>query len=306
MQDDSGGRLDLNLLAIFDAVMSEGSLTKAGQRLGMTQSAVSHALARLREVTGDPLFERTGRGVRATPAAQAMYEKVRNALDVLRASVRSPCGIFSPESDDRTFVLDLPVGIDTVIAPALARRLSAGCRLRFRISGGRAGGLLSELRLGESWLALDYEIPDALGFRAERIIDDPFVLIARKGHPAFGKDAVTLEQFQMLPQVALTWSQERGPSPLTERLGALGIVRKVAFSVPSYSTVPALVEATDLVAALPRRLARQYQTHYGIELHSLPDVVPPMPVYMVWHESFDGDEGHTWLRHLLREVCEGL
>ena len=307
MQDDSGGRLDLNLLAIFDAVMSEGSLTKAGRRLGMTQSAVSHALARLREVTGDPLFERTGRGVRATPAAQAMYEKVRNALDVLRACVRSPGGTNFTENEDRVFVLDLPVGIDTVIAPMLARRLSANSRLRFRISSGRAGGLLSELRLGESWLALDYEVPAAQGFRAERIIDDPFVLIARKGHPLVGgQAAVTLALFEKLPQGALTWSQERGPSPLTERLGTLGIVRKVVFSVPCYSTVPALVESTDLVAALPQRLARQYLARFAIEMHAMPDIVPSMPVYMVWHESFDADEGHAWLRRLLREVCEGL
>lgn len=305
MQEQTGGRLDLNLLVIFDAIMSEGSLTKAGLRLDMTQSAVSHALARLREATGDPLFERTGRGVRPTPAAHAMYEKVRNALDVLRASVRQSPNAFSPDHDDRLFVLDLPVGIDTVIAPLLAERLGPGSRLRFRISNGRARGLLSELRLGESWLALDHEVPEAHGYRAERIIDDPFVLIARTGHPLL-RDGVSLELFTALPQVALTWSPERGPSPLTERLAVIGIVRKVAFSVPCFTTIAALVEAGDLVAAMPRRLARQYQKRYAIEIHAMPDIVPPMPVYMVWHETFDADEGHLWLRRLLREVCESL
>lgn len=305
MQDDSGPRLDLNLLAIFDAIMSEGSLTKAGQRLGMTQSAVSHALARLRDVTGDQLFERTGRGVRPTPAANAMFDKVRNALDVLRACVRTTSGRFSPETDDRTFVLDLPAGIDTVIMPALAQQLGQTSRLRFRISSTRASAVLSELRLGESWVSLDYEIPEALGFRAERIIDDPFVLISRRGHPLLG-DGVTLSLFKALDQVAITWSPERGTSPLTERLASLGIVRKVVFSVPSFTTVAALVETSDLVAAVPRRLARQYVSRFAIDLHPMPDAVPPMPVYMVWHESFDADEGHAWLRRLLREVCESL
>ncbi|MFN3868048.1 MAG: LysR family transcriptional regulator [Hyphomicrobiaceae bacterium] len=225
MHGESGGRLDLNLLAIFDAIMTEGSLTKAGKRLGMTQSAVSHALARLRESTGgDVLFERTGHGMRPTPVAIAMHEKVRDALDMLRTSVHHPNGGFCSESDDRMFHLDLPVGIDTVIVPALMRRVGEQSRLRFRISGGRAGNVMSELRLGESWLALDHQLPEAHGYRAEPIIDDPFVLITRRDHPRVS-GPVTLDLFQSLPHVSLTWTTDRGPSPLTERRSALGIVR---------------------------------------------------------------------------------
>lgn len=305
MSDGSGGRLDLNLLAIFDAIMTEGSLTKAGKRLGMSQSAVSHALARLRDATGgDPLFERTGRGMRPTPAASAMYQKVREALDVLRASVRVP-GAFAPERDERTFVLGLPFGFDTVFIPPISRRLGDDQPLRFRISPLRAGALLSELRIGETSLAFDYEVPEAQGFRAGLLMRDPFVLIARRGHLKVA-GAVTLELFQSLVHVGLSWNAEHGPSPLTERMGALGINRRIDYSAPCFGTIAAIVESTSLVGMLPRRIARQLSRRYAIEMHTVPDSILPMPVYMVWHESFDDDQGHVWLRQLLHEVCEAL
>lgn len=304
-QDESQGRLDLNLLAIFDAIMTEGSLTKAGKRLGMTQSAVSHALARLREATGgDPLFERTGRGMRPTPVASAMYEKIRAALDVLRASVRAP-GAFAPDRDERTFVLGMPFGFDTLFIPPIARRLSGERRLKFRVSPLRAGSLLAELRLGETLLAFDYSVPETQGLRAELLMLDPFVLIARAGHPDIA-GAVSMDLFQSLTHAGLSWNAEHGSSPLTERLAALGVTRRINYTAPCVSTIPAMVEATDLVGMLPRRIARQFARRYAIELHPVPDAIQPMPVYLVWHESFDHDEGHVWLRGILHEVCGDL
>ncbi|NKB16090.1 MAG: LysR family transcriptional regulator [Sphingomonadales bacterium] len=183
MQDEPFTRLDLNLLAIFDAIMSERSLTKAGHRLGMTQSAVSHSLARLREVTGDTLFERTGRGVRPTQRALSMSGDVREALDRLRATLRPRSGGFCSKSTQRTFLLDIPAGIDSIIAPALAQRAVDSEGLSFRISGGRAKAIMQELRFGETWLALDYERPEAEGYRFEHLFEDPFVIISRRAMP---------------------------------------------------------------------------------------------------------------------------
>jgi len=305
MHDDGSGRLDLNLLSIFDAIMIEGSLTKAGHRLGITQSAVSHALSRLREITGDTLFERTGRGVRPTPVALAMSENVRSAIDLLRSTLRSPQGAFCPATDNRTFVLDFPAGIDTVLVPRLHQCLKGQTSVRFRIAQGRASGMLSELRYGESWLALDHDAPSAPGFSSKLIMDDPFVLISRKNHLALAK-GVTLEIFQDLSHVAFAWAQDWGPTPLSSVLRNLGVVRKVQYAVPSITTLPAMVENSDLVGALPARLARQFDRNYDLAIHPLPDLLPPMSVYMVWHSSFENDPGHAWLRGIVRDVCEAL
>lgn len=304
MDDQPANRLDLNLLAIFDAIMTEGSLTKAGQRLGMTQSAVSHALARLRELTGDALFDRTGRGMRPTPAAVAMQANVATALDLLRKSVRTPGNAFCPTSDSRIFKLDIPAGVDTIVAPALLRHAAIPDRLRFFISSGRARALVSELRYGQTLLALDYEPPEDMGLRYEVVLDDPLVLVTRRSHPkASGRiDAVAL---LALTFIGLSFGPHEA-SPLSERMAAIGLPRQLGISVPSLAAVPALVECTDLVALLPRRFAQHYARCHELDLHEPALKLPAMPIYMVWHETFEHDQAHDWLREQVRTVFANL
>lgn len=305
MQDEPFTRLDLNLLAIFDAIMSERSLTKAGHRLGMTQSAVSHSLARLREVTGDTLFERTGRGVRPTQRALSMSGDVREALDRLRATLRPRSGGFCSKSTQRTFLLDIPAGIDSIIVPALAQRAVESEGLSFRISGGRAKAIMQELRFGETWLALDYERPEAEGYRFEHLFEDPFVIISRPGHAAFA-GALTQARLEGLDQVALSWGRDPGQSPLAQRLTKSGIKRRIKYAVPNLFSVGAVAAASDLVGVLPQKVARGLRRTFDLDIHPLPFELPPICIYMVWHESFDGDDGHIWLRGILKDIAESL
>lgn len=303
MQDGPANRLDLNLLAIFDTIMSERSLTKAGQRLGMTQSAVSHALARLREVTGDMLFERTGRGVRPTARAVQMAASVRQALDQLRSTLRQRPSDFCSATAERTFLLDIPAGIDMIIAPALASRTMSSPGLSFRISGGRAHAIMHELRFGETWLALDYEKAEVDGYRSELLFEDPFVIVARPGHEILDGE-LTRERFAAIEQVAFVWGRELGQSPLLQRLARLGIERSVKYTVPTLASVAAVVATSGLAGVLPLKVARGFGNIYAIEWRTIPFAVPPMPIYSVWHENFDNDEGHIWLRTMLKEIAE--
>ncbi|MEW5963085.1 MAG: LysR family transcriptional regulator [Pseudomonadota bacterium] len=305
MRDPRFNRLDLNLLAVFDAIFSEGSLTKAGARLGLTQSAVSHALARLRDLTGDPLFERTGRGIRPTPVAKAMASDVGAAIDMLRASLRRRQEAFDATSMGRTFLIDIPAGLDTIIVPELARLTADFAEMRFRISGSRARNIASELRFGEVWLALDAEPMSRPGYRSELLFEDPLVLIARRGHPGLA-NGVSAEQFGRLPQVALAWPVEAGATPASMLLDAAGLNRLTKVAVPNLATLPSVVERNDLVGTMSLKMARSFARHFAIDIHALPADVPKMPVYMVWHESFERDEGHTWLRATLKDVCERL
>ena len=305
MQDGPFNRLDLNLLAIFDTIMSERSLTKAGLRLGMTQSAVSHALARLRDVTGDALFERTGRGVRPTPRAIEMASDVREAIDQLRATLRQKPSEFCSRTAERTFLIDIPAGIDVIIAPALAAAVAPCLGVSFRISGGRAKSIMHELRYGETWLAFDYEDADVEGYRTELLLEDPYVIIARSQSTAVSAD-LTLEQFEVMDQVAFVASRESGLTPLAQRLERQGVKRRVKYAVPNLVSVAAVAAASDLIGVLPLRVARGLQRNYDIALHPCPFELPPMPIYMVWHESFDSDEGHQWLRGVLRELAAAI
>lgn len=302
MQHEPFTRLDLNLLSIFDTIMAERSLTKAGLRLGMTQSAVSHALARLREVTGDALFERTGRGVRPTARALEMSADVREALDRLRSTLRQKPTGFCRETAARTFLLDIPAGIDIIVVPHLAARTASSAGLNFRISGGRARSIMHELRFGETWLALDYETPEAAGYKTELLFEDPFVVIARLGHEML-EGELTREMFESADQVAFVWGREVGLSPLSQRLARLGIERRVKYSVPNLVAVAAVASTCDLAGVLPLKVARGLETIFPIGYRPIPFTVPPMPIYMVWHENFDGDEGHEWLRGTLKEIA---
>jgi len=305
MKYQRSNRLDLNLLVIFDAIISEGSLTKAGARLGMTQSAVSHALSRLRELTGDALFERTGRGIRPTPLAKGMEKDVTEALDSLRAALRNRGTSFDVANAVRTFRLDIPAGLDAIIVPELVELTSSFPQARFEISGSRAGTITSELRYGETWLALDSEPIVKPDYVSELLFEDPLVLIARRGHPLLN-EALTPEVFASLEQVALAWGSEYGATPAARLLAAAGLRRMIKFAVPNLSTLPSVVERHDLVATMSLKMARGFSRHFAIEIHELPAHVPPMPVYMVWHTSFDGDEGHVWLRAALKTICARL
>ena len=150
----------LSLVPVFDAIMSERNLSKAAQRLGVTQSAVSQALARLRALAGDDLFERTGRGVRPTPRALEMAGHVQAALTHVSAA-------FAPKSIDvhtleRTFVLDIGAGFDALILPALVEELSRQApRVRLVVSNTRGSDLLNELKFGETEIAFDFQSSDA-------------------------------------------------------------------------------------------------------------------------------------------------
>lgn len=305
MKDQRFSRLDLNLLAIFDAIIAEGSLTKAGRRLGITQSAVSHALGRLRELTDDTLFERTGRGVRPTPVAKSMAKDVAAAIDLLRASLRNRKADGPETLSARTFHLDIPGGLDAVIVPELAALAASHPEARFRISGGRARSITNELRFGETWLALDAEPVEKAGYVSELLFEDPLVLIARRDHPRL-RTGLTPALFSDLAQVALMWGPELGETPAARLLDAAGLQRMIKIGVPNLAAIPPVVAHLDLVATMSLKMARGFARSFPIEIHELPPHVPPVPIYMVWHESFSQDDGHAWLRRALKEVCERL
>lgn len=297
-------RLKPRLLLVLEAVIAEGNLTKAGNRLGISQSAVSHALGRLKSHVGAELFERRQRGLQPTPLALEIAADVRAALARLQMAL-SPPKAFDPRTGNQMFLLDLPAGLDALIAPRLAERVQGSPGLSFRLLGGRASTIRNELRARESWLALDHEALTDNGFRSEPLFEDRLVLVSRRQHPAI-RSPVNRARYEALQHVAVSTPRSLGVVPVSAFLEAAGIVRDLRFTVPSLSTVIDLVENLDYVTTMIGRIARDYARTRAIDVHELAIGLPPLRFHMIWHESFETNPGHAWLRQQLREICAGI
>ena len=304
-QKDKTEKIDLNLLAVFDAIMVEGSLRRASVRLNMKQPAVSQALTRLRRVVGDNLFERAGRGVVPTARAQEMARSIRPAMDLMRSALAA-ANVFEPEVENRTFLLDVPAGIDALTAPLLAKRLHEAPGLNFNIASARASRMATELRFGETHIALDYEPMAADGYRSELLFQDHFVVIGREDHPGL-VGGLGILNYQRLGHVAVSWGSGRRSSPLVQKLTAATISRNVRMTVPNLPSMLRVVADSDLLGSTWRRVAvRSAREVVGLRIHPMPFEMPPVPIYMVWHDSFDNDAGHAWLRDVLRDIYREL
>lgn len=299
--------LDLNLLRVFDVIMQERNLTRAADRLGKSVAGTSHALRRLRDELKDELFETPGRGMVPTRRALEIAPCIRECLGGLRYGLTSEPK-FDPATAVRTFTIDLPVGADFVIAPPLmahATRHAPG--ISFQIMSDRAQVLRSELRYGETELAIDYEPVDTEGLHAELLYSDNFFLMSRHDHPMIEPGrAIDIPLYNSLPQVQLTWTRTKGDSPLVHRLAKIGAERRVVMQVPTLGAVPAVIEVSDVVAAMSERVARNFARRWKIDLHALAVGLPPIPIYMVWHERFDTDPGHIWLRKAVKAACAAI
>jgi DNA-binding transcriptional LysR family regulator len=281
--------------------MVEGSLRGASNRLKMNQPAVSQALTRLRKVVGDKLFERVGRGVVPTARAQEMARSIRPAMDLMRSALAA-ANVFEPQSENRTFLLDVPAGIDALTAPLLAKRLHEAPGLNFNIASARASRMANELRFGESHIALDYEQMSVEGYRSELLFQDHFVVISRADHPDLA-DGLGIMKYQRLGHVAVSWGSGRRNSPLVQKLTAATISRNIRMTVPNLPSMLRVVADSDLLGSTWSKVAaRSVREFPGLRLYPMPFEMPPVPIFMVWHESFDNDAGHSWLRDVLRDI----
>lgn len=296
--------IDLNLLVVFDAVMAEQSLTQAGKRLGMTQSAVSHALARMRVMLQDPLFERTRRGVVPTARAQEIAGGITTALAAL-ADCYAPARGFDPAHSERAFVFDLPVGLDAVILPPLLELVASNPGVTLRAFNGWATDIQHTVRGNEALIAIDYAPMRSAEYRDEALFEDGYVVLARRRHPLVA-GPVSRELYASLSHIVLTWVRSAGPSPLDLALRSVGLSRRARMHVPQITSMPALIVGSDLVATLPNRIARSVTKGTSIAIHPLDFDVDPLTFYMIWSTSMDSDAGHEWLRSSVRSIVAKL
>jgi DNA-binding transcriptional LysR family regulator len=290
---------DFNLLITLDVLLAEGSVARAAKRLRLSPSAMSRALARLRETTGDPLLVRAGRGLVATPRALELRERVSQLVQDAEAVLR-PAQQPDLKQLARTFTLRTSEGfVETFGAPLIARvaEQAPGVLLRFMHKPDKDSTSLRDgtvdLETGVVGKAAGPEL------RTQGLFRDRFIGVVRVGHP-LSQGEITPERYAAGGHISVS---RRGldKGPVDEALAALQLERQVVAIVAGFSTALALARATDLIAAVPERHTENLRA--GMHSFALPVDLPEFTVAMLWHPRLDADPVHRWLRGCVREVC---
>jgi DNA-binding transcriptional LysR family regulator len=291
------GTVDLNLLIVFDAVMQERNLTRAGKRLGLSQPAASHALARLRQMLHDDLFIRTPDGMRPTPRAEQMAQPVREALRELRITLEPEA--FEPASSTREFSLAVNNYAARAIVPALARIVgNLAPRVSLDINPIGMRDVFDHLDAGGMDVALTTLVDGGERFKCVRVMDDDFVALLDGSHPAAEGAVIPAERLADIPHIAIT-STGDDTSFIDDALEQRGLARTIATRVPFLSVVLMLV-GSDRLAVVPRRVAEDLARICPLVARELPFPSPRIALSMIWHRRLDNHAAHRWLRDMVK------
>ncbi len=282
-------RLDLNLFRVFDCVYRERSLTRAAALLHVSQSAVSHALARLRSQLDDPLFVRDGAGVVPTPLADRLAGDIGQALALLQQSLQRTRG-FSPERDLARVTLAMSDTLEPAILPLLAAHLRAASpAAEIHCVRLDRANLRTDLAAGRIDLAIDVAQPTADDVHHAALWRDEFCVLSARRRK--------LDERAYLAASHVTVSSRRsGPTVEDILLSRLGYQRRVALRCQNYESACRIVADSDLLLTLPRRYAQQRRRESGGVLLSLPIAVPPLELHLYWHRQHDQEPANHWLR----------
>jgi DNA-binding transcriptional LysR family regulator len=293
---------DLNLLVVFDAIIQDKTLTRAGHRLGMSQPAVSHALARLRHMLKDDLFVRTPDGMSPTPRAERMAGPARAALHELQVTLEAD--EFDAPQASRDFIIAVNNCAARAVVPALVRRLAKlapSVVLDVRPLGRR--NVLDQLDGGEIELALTALIDGGDRFKCVGLLDDEYAVIVSSDHPMVADLEFSIEDFAALPHIDVTSSGD-DTHFIDDVLAERGLTRAVVAKLPLHSLVSVLVGSRAL-AVVPRRVAADLVTLCPLVMLPLPFPSPRVSLSMIWHRRLDNHPAHRWLRGTLRDAVNG-
>ena len=299
---------DLNLLVALDALLAEGSVAGAARRLGLSASAMSRTVVRLRETTGDPLLVRAGRRMVLTPHAQALRQRARDAAHEARAVLLPPATGLDVAALRRTFTIRANDGFVEAFGAALIAAVAAVAPhvvLRFAPKPEKTA-----VHLREGLVDLEIGVLESMGpeVRVQALFRDRFLGAVRRGHPLESERVVTVERYIAFGHV-VTSRRGRGVGPVDAALAALGLERTVAALVPSFAAALAVARASDLVALVPASFLGAHEPD-GVLARSravftfeLPVKTAQITISQMWHPRLGSDSAHRWLRELVLQTC---
>ncbi|MHB1060086.1 MAG: LysR family transcriptional regulator [Rhodanobacter sp.] len=294
---------DFNLLVTLDVLLREGSVARAAQRLRLSPSAMSRALARLRETTGDPLLVRAGRGLVPTPRAIELSGRVGQLVQDAEAVLR-PAGQLDLATFVRTFTLRTSDGFVENFGPGLIARVGAeapGVRLCFVQKPNKDSAPLRDGTVDlETGVVGETTGPE---LRSQALFRDRFIGVVRVRHP-LSRGEITPARYAAGRHVLVSRrGLDKGPIDVDEALKPLGLKRDVVVIVGGFSIALALARTSDLVATVPERHTGALRA--GMHSFPLPVPTPEITLSLLWHPRLDADPAHRWLRGCVRDACAG-
>jgi DNA-binding transcriptional LysR family regulator len=296
------GAFDLNLLVVFDAVMQERSVTRAGDKIGLSQPAMSHALNRLRYMLKDQLFIRTPEGMVPTPRAEQLAEPLRRALSDMQLALEPET--FSPKEAQRSFVIAVNNYAAVVLTPAVVAAAADAApfiKLDIRPSGTLA--VLDLLDRGELDLAIGYFGAPGERFSASTLMEDRFVVAMRGDHPS-ARQKFSASAFAALLHLEISSSGE-DTSFIDRWLESQKLGRRIAHCAPYLSAAQVLARS-NMVATLSSRIAKAFVRSAELQIGELPCKSPVVELAMLWHRRLDNQPAHRWLRTMIEKVAKRL
>lgn len=294
--------VDLNLLVALDALLSERHVTRAADRVGLSQPAMSNALSRLRGMFGDELLVRTSTGMQPTPRAMELAEPVRQLLRQVERVLESDAG-FDPETSERTFTIRMSDLLAFLLLPLLTTRRPAASRMAYNILHLPPGDTVEALERDEIDVAISMGLEHSNAIRAEKVFADRMVCVMRATHPIADRP-LTFDSF-MAQEYA---KQSMSPTDMRfvdNVLAGMGHKRRIALNVPHWLVVPHVLKTTDLLMVMPGRLAAALDSD-ELRAFDLPFDSAPFDWMMYWHRRHDRSNANRWVRDELRQVCAAL
>lgn len=286
---------DLNLLHVFLAVHDSGSVGRAAERLGMSQPAVSHALARLRRALGDPLFVRAARGVAPTPRAQRFARQAAAALRLLDGALHES-DLFDPGRSHRRFAVHMSdIGADEFLPLLIAQLRPQAPEVRLEVVQLDPTAIGAALESGRIDLALGY-LPGLTAIEHAPLLDEHYVVLLRQGHPLAAaladRDALHRLDFILVASHA---------EP-ARALHLAGLESRIRLALPHFTVAPAILASSDLALVMPLRPAQRFAARHALQVVDVDLGLPPFTVSIYWTWRMNADPGHRWLRGLMQRI----
>lgn len=296
IHDVNLAKLDLNLFLVFDAIHQEASLTAAARTLNLSQPAVSHALARLREHLGDPLFTRQGGRMLPTPYARALAPSVQQALATLQGGLSASPQAFQPARSDRIFTIGMPDILESLTLPSLMTQLreqAPGVSVHsVRVERHEMADML---RLGRVDVVVDIALPVDTEVMHTRLILDRLVVVARADHPALRQAPMKLDTYLAASHVLVS-ARRQGLGLEDFELSRQGLRRQIGLRCRHFFTACRVVSQTDMLLTMAEQYGRIANQHFDNRLHPFPLTPPQLDAHLYWHANMDPDPTNRWFR----------
>ncbi|WP_241063720.1 LysR family transcriptional regulator [Achromobacter xylosoxidans] len=291
--------MDLNLLVVFNELCKHGRVSAVAQNLGISQPGVSNALGRLRKLLGDELFLRTSRGMVPTPYAEALAQPIADALAALHGTLNARAS-FDPARSERAFVIGVNDVGETYFLPRLMRALDdAAPGVTIRTVRTTSIDVKDEMERGRIDLAMGFLPGLKHGFFQRRLFRQPYVCIFREDHP-LARTGVSARQFRAAEHVAIV-SEGTGHGVVDQVIEQAGIRRRLRLTVPHFMAVGPVLQATDMIAVVPRRFADCACKPFGLATAPCPVKIPESVINVFWHAHNHREPANQWLRQVVVE-----